>query len=380
MSQTNKTYDANFEEWYKRLFNKKFDKNTDSLTKTDAMSDEDFEVGTNLYNAYLQKNNLLDQYNKANTSLEQEKTQSQQQASIQLDKLKKYIPTQIKAQGLGGLGVSESTLLKANSDYQNRMGQIASDVGARQLDLLQSYNSGVSDVDTNLANANQSTLTKYQEIARQQEEIARQEREQQKALVDNFYRNEMLLNPDYLSEDGNKLTEDGKNKMKEYLDSNKEILGDMYDTYMKELEAREVYTNEQKTADEAEVKQEETKQLIKEGKEYFDYGGSTYKVKKQLNANSNEIAHNKDFKEQLNNMGFADAYNPNIPNGTTLKIKCDSSGANEFSYEDLGLTNVADWRNWIPFYNIYNWANNIGNFETRYVTYYDGQWYLSEKK
>ena len=375
-----KTYDANFEEWYKRLFNKKFDKNTDSLTKTENMSDEEFEVGTNLYNAYLQKNNLLDQYNKAQSSLEQEKTQSQQQASIQLDKLKKYIPTQIKAQGLGGLGVSESTLLKANSDYQNKMGQIASDIGARQLDLLQSYNTGVSDVDTNLANANQATLTKYQEIARQQEEIARQEREQQKALVDNFYRNEMLLNPDYLTEDGSKLTEDGKNKMKEYLDSNKEILGDMYDTYMKELEAREVYTNEQKTADEAEVKQTETDTLIKEGKEYFNYGGSTYKVKKQLNSKSNEIAHNKDFIKKLNNLGYADAYNPNIPNGTTIEIKCDSSGANEFSYEDLGLMNVADWRNWIPFYNLYNWANNIGNFETRYVTYYDGQWYLSEKK
>lgn len=375
-----KTYDANFEEWYKRLFNKKFDKNTDSLTKTENMSDEEFEVGTNLYNAYLQKNNLLDKYNKAQSSLEQEKTQSQQQASIQLDKLKKYIPTQIKAQGLGGLGVSESTLLKANSDYQNKMGQIASDIGARQLDLLQSYNTGVSDVDANLANANQATLTKYQEIARQQEEIARQEREQQKVVVDNHFRNEMLLNPEYFTEDGTKLTEDGKSKIKNYLDNNKEVLGDMYDTLVKELDGYSVYTNEQKTADEAKVKQTETDTLIKEGKEYFNYGGSTYKVKKQLNSKSNEIAHNKDFIKKLNNLGYADAYNPNIPNGTTIEIKCDSSGANEFSYEDLGLVNVADWRNWVPFYNLYNWANNIGNFETRYVTYYDGQWYLSEKK
>lgn len=376
-----KTYDANFEEWYKRLFNKKFDKNTDSLTKTENMSDEEFEVGTNLYNAYLQKNNLLDQYNKAQSSLEQEKTQSQQQASIQLDKLKKYIPTQIKAQGLGGLGVSESTLLKANSDYQNKMGQIASDIGARQLDLLQSYNTGVSDVDTNLANANQSTLTKYQEIARQQEEIARQEREQQKALVDNFYRNEMLLNPDYLTEDGSKITEDGKNKMKEYLDSNREILGDMYDTYMKELEAREVYTNEQKTADEAEVKQAETDTLIKEGKEYFNYGGSTYKIKKQLNSKSNEIAHNKDFTKKLNSLGYADPYNPNIPNGTTIEIKCDEDGANEVNYKDFGLSDITDWKSWIPGYNLYKMT--VGSwfeFHTKYVTYYDGQWYLSEKK
>lgn len=375
-----KTYDANFEEWYKRLFNKKFDKNTDSLTKTENMSDEEFEVGTNLYNAYLQKNNLLDQYNKAQSSLEQEKTQSQQQASIQLDKLKKYIPTQIKAQGLGGLGVSESTLLKANSDYQNKMGQIASDIGARQLDLLQSYNTGVSDVDTNLANANQATLTKYQEIARQQEEIARQEREQQKVVVDNHFRNEMLLNPEYFTEDGTKLTEDGKSKIKNYLDNNKDVLGDMYDTLVKELDGYSVYTNEQKTADEAKVKQTETDTLIKEGKEYFNYGGSTYKIKKQLNSKSNEIAHNKDFTKKLNNLGYADAYNPNIPNGTTIEIKCDSSGANEVNYKDFGLVDLSDWRNWIPGYNVYNQINNWAEFDTRYVTYYDGQWYLSEKK
>lgn len=302
-----KTYDANFEEWYKRLFNKNFDRNTDSLRKTDTMSDEDFEVGTNLYNAYLQKNNLLDQYNKAQSSLEQEKIQSQQQASIQLDKLKKYIPTQIKAQGLGGLGVSESTLLKANSDYQNRMGQIASDVGARQMDLLKSYNSGVLDIDTKLKNANMTTLNKYQEIRRQAQNDAynsalidiggsslsnEQEmlefiegyrdsvseeqfdnlvqtgkgqvdknlneiKEQRKGIIDGHYQ-EMLLNPEYLTEDGFKLTESGRDKLKEYLDKNKEILGDdLYNSYLLDLDSRPIYTKAQHDAEIAAAKQKE---------------------------------------------------------------------------------------------------------------------------
>lgn len=373
-----KTYDASFEEWYKRLFNKKFDKNTDSLTKTENMSDEEFEVGTNLYNAYLQKNNLLNQYNKAQSSLEQEKTQSQQQASIQLDKLKKYIPTQIKAQGLGGLGVSESTLLKANSDYQNKMGQIASDIGARQLDLLQSYNTGVSDVDTDLANANQATLTKYQEIARQQEEIARQEREQQKVLVSDHIDSNMLVDSNNLhyDESGNSLlTEDGKNKILEYIDANKEILGELYDVYLNKINSIGVYTNEQRMKDEAKKeakKQEETKQLIKEGKEYFDYKGTTYKIKKQLSSNANEIVKNNDFKKQLEDMGFTDAYNPNIPNGTTLKIKCDAHGKNQVDFWDFaGLL--------IPGYSLISPFTQSSMY-TRYVTYYDGQWYLSEKK
>jgi len=377
-----KTYDANFEEWYKRLFNKKFDKNTDSLTKTENMSDEEFEVGTNLYNAYLQKNNLLDQYNKAQSSLEQEKTQSQQQASIQLDKLKKYIPTQIKAQGLGGLGVSESTLLKANSDYQNKMGQIASDIGARQLDLLQSYNTGVSDVDTNLTNANQTTLKKYQEIARQ-------EREQQKAIVSDNIDINMLTDSSNLhyDESGNTLlTEDGKNRIKKYIEENKDILGELYDTYIKKIDSMGVYTNEQKLKDEAKNAQAETDVKVLEGKENVKYNGSEYKLTSQLNSGSNEIAHNNSFKKKLKEIcGTDNPYAESIPNGTTFEIKCDSSGADEFDFvKDVLGTGFNPWRN---INNIWGGItgsdaggySSFSNFK-KYVTYYNGNWYVSEKK
>jgi hypothetical protein len=191
-------------------------------------------------------------------------------------------------------------------------------------------------------------------------------------VVDNHFRNEMLLNPEYFTEDGTKLTEDGKSKIKNYLDNNKDVLGDMYDTLVKELDGYSVYTNEQKTADEAEVKQEETKQLIKEGKEYFDYNGTTYKIKKQLSSNANEIVKNNDFKKQLEDMGFADAYNPNIPNGTTLKIKCDAAGKNQVDFWDFAGLLVPIGNLVSPFVN--------SSMYTRYVTYYDGQWYLSEKK
>lgn len=377
-----KTYDANFEEWYKRLFNKKFDKNTDSLTKTENMSDEEFEVGTNLYNAYLQKNNLLDQYNRANTSLEKEKTQSQQQASIQLDKLKKYIPTQIKAQGLGGLGVSESTLLKANSDYQNRMGQIASNVGARQLDLLQSYNTGVSDIDSNLANANQATLAKYQEIARQ-------EKEQQKALVSDHIENGLLMDSQNLhyDENGNTLlTEDGKSRIKEYIENNKEILGDLYDLYKNKIDSIGVYTNEQTMKDEAAKQKDETDVKVLEGKEYVKYNGAEYKLTSQLNSGSNEIAHNNSFIKKLKEVcGTSNPYDSSIPNGTTIQIKCDSSGADEFDFvKDVLGTGFNPWRN---INNIWGGItgsdaggySSFSNFK-KYVTYYNGNWYVSEKK
>ena len=132
---------------------------------------------------------------------------------------------------------------------------------------------------------------------------------------------------------------------------------------------------------EADEEQAETDKKILEGKEYISYGGSQYKIKSQLNENSNEIGHNRNFTEQIKEkFGTTNPYDSKIPNGTVLTIKCDSKGKNEVNYEDFGLADVTDWRNWIPGYNIYNQITKWGNFETRHVAYYNGNWYLVDKK
>ena len=78
-------------------------------------------------------------------------------------------------------------------------------------------------------------------------------------------------------------------------------------------------------------------------------------------------------------MGYSGAYDKKIPNGTTLVVKSDAYGKNEFNLIDdwLGGANITDWRNWIPGYNLYNYANRWFNFETRTLTYYNGEWYSS---
>jgi hypothetical protein len=93
---------------------------------------------------------LEDAYNTAITKLKaQEKAEreaivkkansAQQAASVSLDKLKKYLPTQIRRQGLDGLGVSETAALRANNAYVTQMGNIAAETGDSMAELASRY-------------------------------------------------------------------------------------------------------------------------------------------------------------------------------------------------------------------------------------------------
>lgn len=94
-----------------------------------------------------QKDMLLSSYAGTQKKLDDEKKNSQQAASITYDKLKKYLPTQIKAQGLGGLGVSESTMLQAQNNYVNQMGNIGSEYSANTAELESKKTSDLSELE-----------------------------------------------------------------------------------------------------------------------------------------------------------------------------------------------------------------------------------------
>lgn len=179
----NSTYanETDFLEWYRNRYGKEY--TGENFVKPDTMSDDDYEIGKSLYSSYLNSQKRASEYEGSKTDIERaygsqveqagndknyatnvanqqadsslskleqyygtavnaldkSKRQSQQNASIALDKLKKYLPTQIKAQGLGGLGVSESTMLKAYNNYNSDMGAIESDYQQNKTTLETNY-------------------------------------------------------------------------------------------------------------------------------------------------------------------------------------------------------------------------------------------------
>lgn len=148
-----------FLEWYKANYGADYDP-SQGFSRGQGMSDVDWAIGNSLYGTYLTGQTLDKYYNLGKEQVEQNygqsiesldtsKRNSQQAASITLDKLKKYLPTQIKAQGLGGLGVSESSMLQAYNDYNNRMGAIESDYNATKSTLEANRNATLADLESN---------------------------------------------------------------------------------------------------------------------------------------------------------------------------------------------------------------------------------------
>ena len=113
-----------------------------------------------LKNAYDSNVNLLESTHEKNISdlnagresslaaLDKSKRNYQQSASITYDKLRKYLPTQIKAQGLGGLGVSESTMLQAQNNYVNNMGTIEANYNDNKTNIETNYNANKTAFET----------------------------------------------------------------------------------------------------------------------------------------------------------------------------------------------------------------------------------------
>lgn len=160
----------NFLNWYKKKFGK--DYVDGSFVKPEDMSDKEYEIGSNLYQSYIQKQNLENQYNTANNAVEKSKTTLRQEASILRDKMSKYLNLQNKNNGLNNLGVSESVGLQADSHYMNNLGNIEANANNEKHSLFNEYMKNKTNLESDTVAKEQSILNKYQQFEREDEQKA----------------------------------------------------------------------------------------------------------------------------------------------------------------------------------------------------------------
>lgn len=549
MAYTKPKYEGNdFLEWYKSNFG--VDYSGGGLSRREGMSDIDWDIGNELYSAYQQQqarqeqydsdySSLLQQYNKtvnsANSQYEAAKASQEashakntadllanyqssvgdldtrrknalQGASITYDKLKKYLPTQVKAQGLGGLGVSESTLLQAHNTYNTQRGSIENSYNANKATLENAYTTNKSSLDTahgetlrqleadklasdtardnayssdttsllnrynadmqsikdgvnvgaitadyqeknrvlqqgnyddlasllsmsdsetlsdyyarieaadindqqkallktlaenqvqgNIAKRQQNTFANFQSTIKQLTDtsteaafakidsldISDQQKAQLKTLVEsqvsqNVYNYKQEMRSEALTRYDDALYGEDYAEAKKILDGYKQYLSDdEYNTRLNTINDKVAAQTEAEAKAKAEEAAEKDKRIVS-GQETFEYNGGTYQISSQLKSDANEIQRNNDFKDQLKSKcGTTDPYDSSkIPNGTTFEIKADNRGSNDFNFWDdvgaflLSPLGAGAWDSW------WNW-------NTVYVTFYNGNWYKSEKK
>lgn len=133
-------------------------------TVKDKMSAEDYETSQKLMNYYTNQKSLTDAYNYNKDLVEQNQKKVLQENAISKELAMKYMPEHMKLQGMGGLGVSESSVIEANNNFRNARNTINADAELRKNELLKNYQDDMRNLDNSATTETQSIRDKYQAI------------------------------------------------------------------------------------------------------------------------------------------------------------------------------------------------------------------------
>ena len=138
-----------FKELYKHLMGKDYQKG-DTISRTDEMSNRDWDLFQNYYKQQVAVDDETDSFNQTKQTLDDREREARIQADIQMDRLNKYLPQQMRNRGLAGAtDLTESALIQARNNYQNQLGKINTDYTGYQQELLNNYNKNLRTIGNN---------------------------------------------------------------------------------------------------------------------------------------------------------------------------------------------------------------------------------------
>ena len=166
------SYETDFQKWYGKNYGTSYDGG--ALSQGD-LSDGEMDVGQTLHKYYLQDQMATQQKDAALKKLAAERSTAEQSASITHDLLQKYLPQQLRAQGLGNLGVSDSAMLEANNRYLSTMAGLAGDFSEQELSLEEAYGQGKLERELAKADEVKGVLDAYRTKAETEAQKAEEE-------------------------------------------------------------------------------------------------------------------------------------------------------------------------------------------------------------
>ena len=109
------------------------------MVRTEGMSDKDYQTGLLLHNDYIAQQRADEKLHSGMARLDAQRSSAQQSAAIANEKLMKYLPEQLKAAGMGNLGVSQSAFIRQANNYATQRAAIDQSFNDAQGDLLGAY-------------------------------------------------------------------------------------------------------------------------------------------------------------------------------------------------------------------------------------------------
>ena len=282
--------------------------------RTDAMDDTTYRVGQNMYDGYLQKQDLLTEYQTQQERLNREKYQQEANANYQKWLMQKYLPDMMNKNGYSGnLGLVRDANLGIDNDYLKSLSNIDTRYNDTMNDLTSDYNANLRTINENVASKN-DTLYDKQDAKKEQSQNDWYEN-MQNTLADMFasekYTNEDVL--EYLNKYQNKLSNEQYEMLKgniEYQQKKKDIQSlDDFKAGKSAIETQDGYrvalTKDSKGMTSSEFNSQlQFIKSIADSKFQNKLFGYSY----------------SDIEAQLQKMGYTDVFDKNITNGTTIRI------------------------------------------------------------
>ncbi len=261
---------------------------------------------------------LLENYKTGVSSLDKNKTAAEEMAAVTRERMLKYLPQQMRAQGINTQGVSEDALIKAHNNYQNTMADITANYDTQKSTLESEKSRG----EVELADKRDSAIL---EIERENNAAY----EELLAAVNNGdYKGDEVYDLAVkrgLSEaDAKKLslsarmkeaeadgvvTETEYNELKEYLDTGKERLGG--DAYAQLIDSLKKYEEDVKKDNEPDFSKVSTR-------DERDGVSGEYKTNEEFRVEIGENSYDLTTGSQM-----SESYNANL----TQRYKDNNGGA-----------------------------------------------------
>lgn len=134
-------------------------KNSTDMTKQEVQNAESAFAG------YKQKNNLQNIYESAVSSLDKNLQTDQRTAYFNNEKLMKYLPNELKVQGIqGNVGANNQAYIDANNNYQTNLNALTQNYNQTKTNMLNDYNTNVLKIDESVRQEQNENNRYWQDI------------------------------------------------------------------------------------------------------------------------------------------------------------------------------------------------------------------------
>ena len=189
------------------------------------LSNKDYELNLNKGNYLYQNEILKNQKQIEEQNLQNLKNSQEQSVSISNEKLMKYLQDSQNASGIAQ-GQKGTDFIDANNTYLTNRAKINNDYAQNKQNLIDKYNTGIFENNTNYTNQEISILDKYRDIEKEQNQELKTEQDT------DF--NEFVSLLGYFS--SSEEIDEFYNKFKGNLNSKQQLLAEQYiNSYKREL-------------------------------------------------------------------------------------------------------------------------------------------------